>query len=783
MKRKLHLFAVILSICVFFSCGKDKPTQPDKPDEPGNDKTEWSITVASLDFEAAGGTMPIEIKVTAGKAMDMNQVVVAIAENGIDWADAAISDGKVSVTTVQNYNTTVRTTALTVTYDDEKRTVTVNQKAGEGLTDKKITVLSATGTSEETSAEQRLFSHSHDGTHDTWFNSRFGEITEWPFFLEYTLQTPNRLNYIMYYPRSDNGTKYGAFNKFDVYVTTKANPDRVKVASMERGNTNYTPCKIALDEAVENVETVYFEIHTAHNNRVSCAEMEFHETAGSWFDYSTIFADDVCSTLKAGVTSAQIRAIPDKAYRDVATALLEGTYNGAFRVAEFRPYQTPTIMAASNRIPYSYSKNDNPTGIYVDEGDEFFVHVGKLNGGEVSLVIQNLEIGFGAPQTLHIEEGRNKLTAPISGLLYVMNQTSDAIPLILETDAEKAAAAAKTARMHFVGGKVQGYYRKGATTDEQWTRMISEAPYREIDIVGDYAHLTWLASQFKAAPQYVARQIDSLDRLVFLQQKLAGLEKYNKMFRNRMYFIHLTGGNPNASMYRTAYTSGYGEIFTTPERFQARIWVLGHEVGHINQLYGMRWAGMTEVSNNIYSLFVQQQQTPNRRLSTSESASWNGLSYPNVYEAAIAAIVTPGSPHCLDNASNEFVLKVVPFWQLHLYLVDARGKSDFWADLFEYYRTCTPAPNSLSHGAQQLLFVEKACEVAGMDLVDFFEKWGFLTPVDKTLSDYGSKQLTITQADVDATKVRIAACGYPKPPHTADKIIAIRDANVNDYKN
>ena len=654
-----------------------------------------------------------------------------------------------------------------------------------GITDKLISVASATGTSEETGSTPRLFTHSYDGDFVSHFNSKFGEITTWPFSLEYTLKTPNKLDYIVYYPRSD-GNQWGSFNRFDVYITTGSNPQKVKIASMERGNGIHTPCRITLDEPVENVRTVFFEIHSAYQNRVSCAEMEFHEIIGTRFDYTTVFADDLCTALKPGVTAEDIEKLPNAAYRTLADRMMAGTYDADYRVAEFRPYQHPSIMAASNRLYYAYSVRDNPTGIYVDAGDDFYVLVGDTKGQELSLVIQNLDLGWSQSRTLPLGKGENRLKAPISGLLYVMNHTNDPVPLVLETDEDKAAADAKTVKMHFMNARVQGYYRRGVTTAADWAATLSSAQYREIDVVGDYAHLTWIAADLRNASADIASIIEKLDRLTWLEQELCGLVKYDKMFRNRMYCHIINSGNPNATMYKTAYTPGYGEIFTTPARFETRIWVLGHEVGHINQIHGLKWAGTTEVTNNIYSMYVQQQMTTETpRLLNPYSSSetvWNGVTYPDVYETAIAAIVDSGNPHCLENKSNEFFLKLVPFWQLQLYISDALGNKDFYPDIYEYYRTSEPDAGTLSNGGQQLLFVETACRAAGLDLTAFFEKWGFLTPVSRTVEDYGSKQIEITAGQVAATRARIAAAGYPAPPHTAERIIAIRDTNVADYK-
>lgn len=43
----------------------------------------------------------------------------------------------------------------------------------------------------------------------------------------------------------------------------------------------------------------------------------------------------------------------------------------------------------------------------------------------------------------------------------------------------------------------------------------------------------------------------------------------------------------------------------------------------------------------------------------------------------------------------------------------------------------------MTHGEIQLDFVYACSKISGMNLLDFFTKWGFLTPVDKELDDYG----------------------------------------------
>ncbi len=66
----------------------------------------------------------------------------------------------------------------------------------------------------------------------------------------------------------------------------------------------------------------------------------------------------------------------------------------------------------------------------------------------------------------------------------------------------------------------------------------------------------------------------------------------------------------------------------------------------------------------------------------------------------------------------------------------------FYADIYEKVRTTA---NPTTDGLCQLEFVYNSCVSAGMDLTGFFEKWGFLSPIDMMIGDYTNKQFTITE--------------------------------------
>ena len=60
----------------------------------------------------------------------------------------------------------------------------------------------------------------------------------------------------------------------------------------------------------------------------------------------------------------------------------------------------------------------------------------------------------------------------------------------------------------------------------------------------------------------------------------------------------------------------------------------------------------------------------------------------------------------------------------------------------------------------QLDFVRQVCDISGLNMLDFFEKWGFLYPVKTTLNDYGNKAFEITEEQIELLKEEINGKGY-----------------------
>ncbi|MDR1763413.1 MAG: M60 family metallopeptidase [Dysgonamonadaceae bacterium] len=587
--------------------------------------------------------------------------------------------------------------------------------------------------------------------HSSWSNTVF------PITLEYYFDSSvDQIDYLIYYPRT-SGTN-GNFKTLEVWYEADGNT-MTKYGDFDFQGTS-EPKTVTFEPAIKNPKTIRFVVKSGVGDNgtgyASCAEMEFYKRNPNSFDYTAVFTDETCSALKPGVTLDEINNISDGFYRKLASDIYNGFYNTEFRVQEYRAWEHPDVKAAVNKTS-PYSLRDNPSGIYVSSGEDLIVFVGDTHGQNISLITQDLSTGGqGTQKTYVLKRGINKLRMSFKGLVYVQYYNS-------------LGAAAPKVKINFVTGAVNGYFDSQKHQASDWNRLINAAVAPDFDVLGQFAHLTFPVANFKTLTDGKA-YIDNWDTLVYYEHEFMGLYKYPQYkFQNRIY-CH-ADYNPDASWmyatsYRTAYSPGtWSDVVAQNWQHTGTVWGPAHEIGHCNQVRpSFKWLGMTEVTNNIYSLYVQTSFGNTSRLISD-----------GIYARAFSKNNTGVSHQDL----GDVWFQLVPFWQLKLYLHDCLGKTDFYKDLYQYFRTHADPTTPATDGRYQLYFVRVACEVANLDLTEFFEKWGFLTPVNKTINDYGSAAFIVTQEQIDALKAEIAAKNYPKPTKDFSRIT---DANKDTYK-
>lgn len=595
--------------------------------------------------------------------------------------------------------------------------------------------------------------------HSNWSNSGSGYF---PITLTYNFDKAEDVDYLIYYPRMD-GSANGRFKA--VKIEYSEDGSTYKLIEEKDFQGAATAAKVKFKEQV-HAKFFRFTVNSGAGDGqgfASCAEMEFYAKNPATFDYTTLFADATCSELKPGITEDDINKCEYPFFKNIAYYMLKNKYPREFRIDEFKAYPNPDLQSRTHKTN-AYSLLDNPTGISVKAGETMIVMVGDMYNQNIGLRVQNLDKpggdGFLNGSTYALSEGVNKLAIKENGLIYVMYYTNTLNDV-----------AAKPVKIHFASGTVNGYY-DSQKHQGRWSELLSKATDKYFDVLGKYAHLTFETADFKAYANSNGNElIDTYDSMVYNEQLLLGLKKYDKMFRNRMYLNVMY----HSYMYATSYHTGYNqetmsEICNPAKLKTSGCWGPAHEIGHCNQTRpGVLWVGNTEVTNNIMSEYIQTTifNQPSRI-----QAEDMGQQCRNRYSSAWTGIIANQKPHgdfqSITGESDVFC-KLVPFWQLELYFGKVLEKTPlkqsdmggFYPQVYEYARE--KDYTGMTQGDIQLDFVYNCSKAAGMNLLDFFEKWGFLREIKKDIDDYGVKNLTVTKAMADALRAKVNALNLPKP--------------------
>lgn len=590
--------------------------------------------------------------------------------------------------------------------------------------------------------------------HSDWYDTHLPVTLE--FFFEGNKED---MDYILYYTRNGNGN----FGEFDLYLATESNPEYKLYGSYDfkmQGTTG----RIDFSKSQKAVSKVKFVVKSGLGGFVSCAEMEFyHKNKDKALDAQllSVFKDITCTELKEGVTDETINQLPAYFGR-LATAIRNNTYDEyekEFRIQDYAPYSIPEVWS-ERLMTKNYSFLDNPTGIYVEEGDSLIILVGDMHGQRISL--QNVgeeETGFGSETGVYkqtaasgdsyfLEEGVNKIGIRQTGMLFVVYTTDLTSP------------TAKPVKIHIPpgSGKVGGYFDlQRHKTNEKYKELIDKSTYKYFCVHGKNIIFYFHRNEMKkAVPLDILSAIHLWDDIVGWQQELMGIDDVRpSQVNNHLFAISPEGSYMWASDYRIAFVYTYLENILLKENVMAakdNAWGSAHEIGHIHQK-AINWPSSTESSNNLFSNYILYKlgKYCSRGATLGELAEarfGKGQGWYNMGDAT----------H--QNESTEIHMRMN--WQLWNYYHRCGYKPDFWQRLFKLLRE--NRIEEADPGAGQLLFAKMACKAANENLTDFFDLWGFFIPVDNvTYEQYGVWQYNVTEQMIADARKYMAQ--FPKPRH------------------
>ncbi len=485
---------------------------------------------------------------------------------------------------------------------------------------------------------------------------------------------------------------------------------------------------------------------------------------------TAVAVSSFCLTLVTSIPTAS--AAPSA----VASAS-EDAFHKQFRTQIYEAYP-PTSSTAREMKTSEYNQFENPTGIVFDEGDNIVVKVsGVPSNATPELRITNFGSADWKDSRYPLKNGVNKIKVLNKGHGYIS----------YFTDHYKTAPKLKIA---IEGGQANGYFDSSVHTNADWKRLLAGAKSNILDIKGKRVNLAYPVPALKEqCPENGFGLIGLYDKIISYEQEIMGLDKYNRVPKNHMFGRVIWNGFMHADGIGAAFHNGTMRELANIDKLMKGPWGVAHEFGHVNQVRpGMKWVSTTEVTNNIYSIWIQYKLNPSyinleqEHHNDGDGNSLTGGRFNSFLQAAIVNgeqwLCQKGPDKLTDyqNGGDHFV-KLCPLWQLMLYCNAAgKGNADTFPDIFEIVRKQND--NGISNGQHQLNFMKNVCDVNKQDFTDFFKTVGMLKPIDKDMDDYSRAQLTITQEQCD--ELANYAKKYPKPESPV--VYYITSSSVDAYR-
>ena len=536
----------------------------------------------------------------------------------VEWASVEKRGNSVYVHLGQNYYGEDRTATILFVNDEVgvKQVMTLTQTRDESVEyapmDLRIVPTSASASSEQGGEG---IARSFDEDTNTLYHSSYagGVSASNPVTLIYNFNNAH-IDYINYVPRT-SGTN-GNFGKVEVQIKYKGSTTYSKFADYDWEYSGNTSTIVLPDGQNDDIASVKFIVKSGSAGFASCAEMQFmayNETLG---DEIKIFGDGLYSVLRDGVTKDDIEALENPFVRALATQLFEGTYSKEYRIADYQCYTPVTTLSDLWNAPGKfYDQRAGVTGINITKGKQAIVVEGIPEDLSVQLICTAWYEG---------KEGGNFDGGNPQHFAYTLRNGLNVINYTFGYDAlayicyyADNAESYPDIKVHFINGQVNGYLSPEKTNKEMQA-LCKNAKNICMDVLGKKVHSVWTSEGLskyclaKDGKSLGYRQfMNVLDSLVVWEQRHLGLEKYNRIPRNR------TMAYVNYTYYM--FQGGLGVSFHHDQEQRVlscktlmlndddAIWGLSHEWGHQHQMLPyFCWSGMGEVSNNIFSYYNTQ---------------------------------------------------------------------------------------------------------------------------------------------------------------------------------
>ncbi|HDX9641512.1 TPA: putative mucin/carbohydrate-binding domain-containing protein [Bacillus mobilis] len=370
---------------------------------------------------------------------------------------------------------------------------------------------------------------------------------------------------------------------------------------------------------------------------------------------------------------------------------------------EQRVFQLPgkgSVDEENNRLRVTWKLSANePTGIYAAPNEEITIDIKGTQ--TIQAFIGTRSYDEKDPEKFDLKPGKNVISSPRGGILYFYNMNNEG----------EVTASVTNGGSHFP------LFILGKHTKKDWDEMLKKYkdPYA-VELKGERSLIT-------ASPSSIQKFMKNTnpielmklhDKIIRIENAVAGLSEDGVgVAKSPIHYAQFIekrkpaeGDFMFAKNYHTGYIPSAMNRVLDIEVLEKDGWGPWHEVGHLHQQEPWKWSKVREVTVNIYSLAVQK-------------ALGNQLEMDEHYKNSFEYLEKPKAERFIDDINP-----LTMFWQLNVVYGE-----HFYPRLHQAYRLLPQSEMPHSDEEKKQLFIYMTSQVAGQNLIPFFEEWG-LTPND-----------------------------------------------------
>ncbi|PED91140.1 peptidase M60 [Bacillus cereus] len=409
------------------------------------------------------------------------------------------------------------------------------------------------------------------------------------------------------------------------------------------------------------------------------------------------------------------------------------------------------------RVTWKLSANE-PTGIYAEPNEEITIDIKGTQS--IQAFIGTRSYDEKDPEEFDLKPGKNVISSSRGGILYFYNMNNEG----------EVTASVTNGGSHFP------LFILGKHTKKDWDEMLKKYkdPYA-VELKGERSLIT---TTYDSVQKYMKNTdptdlMKLHDKIIRLENAVAGLSEDSvgvaKSPTHYVQFVEKRKPAKGDFMFAKHYHTGY--IPTAMNRvldievLEKDGWGPWHEVGHLHQQEPWKWSKVREVTVNIYSLAVQK-------------ALGNQLEMDEHYKNSFEYLEKPKAERFIDDINP-----LTMFWQLNVVYGE-----HFYPRLHQAYRLLPQSEMPHSDEEKKQLFIYMTSQVAGQNLIPFFEEWG-LTPNDDIREKIEKSKLPKLEKeiwkatdsnDIREKQVEPYKVPYGEPANEVQNLLVGTDSDENE---